>query len=307
MLVSHLLVETYRNDQISKLPDEVLVNIVGRLDDIADSARTGVLSTGWRRIPAMLPSIVMSVDSFKPKHHRRRELGHGYADRAKANMIEAARAKTAMIRSARANASILGGNKARGLYAIDVLRLEFYLADDSVSIGRAVADGMATHKVGLAEQLRSFVGACRSAFGGFARVKLQNPRLPDDGLPKILSTCKQLEFLRLYNCDGGHLFVLEVDHPRLGELEIIDCDFERMTLFLLVLALLVVSRWISPHDPVSFGHVPLLTSVSMANTPSVQKYLSEKCIKMNVSRTKIHLDTSIPPTSIFGRREYLSY
>ena len=33
--------------------------------------------------------------------------------------------------------------------------------------------------------------------------------------------------------------------------------------------------------------------------------LVEKCIKMNVSRTKIHLDTSIPPTSISGRREYI--
>ena len=28
-------------------------------------------------------------------------------------------------------------------------------------------------------------------------------------------------------------------------------------------------------------------------------------IKMDVSRTKIHLDTSISMTSIFGRREYL--
>ncbi|XBI68316.1 hypothetical protein VPH35_047532 [Triticum aestivum] len=172
------------DDLISKLPDEVLV------------------------------SIVMSVDSFKPKHHRRPrpELRHEYADRANAAMIEAARANAAMIGAARANAAMIGAarNKTRSLYAIDVLRLEFYLGDHSVSIGRAVADAMPTHKVALAvftiltpkeiwqcsnsdllaygRQLRSFVGACRSAFGGIARLKLQNLRLPDDGLPKILST-----------------------------------------------------------------------------------------------------------------------
>ena len=37
--------------------------------------------------------------------------------------------------------------------------------------------------------------------------------------------------------------------------------------------------------------------------PSVWNYLSHKLIKMDVSRTKIRLDTSISPTSISGRRE----
>ena len=44
-----------------------------------------------------------------------------------------------------------------------------------------------------------------------------------------------------------------------------------------------------------------------STTPSVRKYLSDKWIKMNVSQTKIHLDTSIFPTSISGRREYIIY
>ena len=41
------------------------------------------------------------------------------------------------------------------------------------------------------------------------------------------------------------------------------------------------------------------------NTPSVRKYLSEKWINMDVSRTKIHLDTFISTTSISGRRKYM--
>ena len=39
-------------------------------------------------------------------------------------------------------------------------------------------------------------------------------------------------------------------------------------------------------------------------TPSVPKYLSKKLIKIDVSRIKICLNTSISPTSISGRREY---
>ncbi|KAF7032971.1 hypothetical protein CFC21_044099 [Triticum aestivum] len=289
MLVSHLFVETYiedGDDLISKLPDEVLFNVVGRLDDIDDAARTGVLSTWWRWIPAMLPNIVMSVDSFKPKHRRRWELGHEYLDRAKADMIEAARATTAMIGATRDSAimvgaarSMLGMNNTRSLYAIDVLHLEIYLGYHSVSIGPAIADAMATDKIGLAKrQLRSFVGACWSAFGGLVHLKLRNLRLPDDGLPKILSTCKWLQFLMMYNCDAGHLFVLEVEHPRLGELEIVDCDYDRVELkWLPELTLFTVSRWISPHDLVSFGHVPLLRSVSMANTCLTEHKVPQSC------------------------------
>ena len=42
----------------------------------------------------------------------------------------------------------------------------------------------------------------------------------------------------------------------------------------------------------------------LLTTPSVRNYLSSKWMKMDVSRTKIHLDTSISMTSISGRREY---
>ena len=45
-------------------------------------------------------------------------------------------------------------------------------------------------------------------------------------------------------------------------------------------------------------------TVLLNYTPSVRNYLSHKWIKVDVSRTKLHLDTSILMTSISGRREY---
>jgi hypothetical protein len=116
-----------------------------------------------------------------------------------------------MIEAAR---SMFGRSKTSSLYAIGVLRLEFYLREECISIGRTVAGAMVRHNVGLTEfmiltkkeigqcskrdlivhgiQLRSFIAACPSAFGSLAHLKLQNLRLRAelDGFLGVLSTCK---------------------------------------------------------------------------------------------------------------------
>jgi hypothetical protein len=58
-----------------------------------------------------------------------------------------------------------------------------------------------------------------------------------------------------------------VEHPRLRELEIVRSEFERVDLnFLPELTTLTFSFWLSLHDPLSFGYVPLLHTVSISNT-----------------------------------------
>lgn len=186
-----------------------------------------------------------------------------------------------------ATRSILGSRTAN-LYTIDLLRLQFYLGDDSILIGKAVSNTMATQKVCLAEftvmtkkdrtrctheeklaygrQLRSFIYACPNAFSGLTRLKLEN-LISETDFPKIFSTCTRLEFLRLHGCGMGMFSLLEVEHPLLSELEIADCSFEEVYLkWLPKITLLTFSDWISQHDPVTFGYVPLLQSMSINNT-----------------------------------------
>ncbi|KAF7087202.1 hypothetical protein CFC21_090407 [Triticum aestivum] len=292
------LLEEYGHDWLSNLPDDILLNIVERLD-IADVARTSVLSNRWKEVPAMLSKIVITVDSFKrklPKSNLPCFDAH-----PNSTMIEATN-------------SILGNRSCTNLYTIRLLRMEFYLGDDCVYIGQAVTDTIVTQNVGMAEftvmtkkevtqctdkdllyygrKFMSFFYTCPNAFNALTGLKLQNLRLAESELPEIVSTCKRLEFLHLLNCDMGKLSFLELEHPQLSELEIVDSEFERVDLkWLPKLTVLTFSDWITQHDPLSFGYVPLLKSVSISNTAlSYHKMLKLSEFLGKVTIRDLHLN-----------------
>jgi hypothetical protein len=57
-----------------------------------------------------------------------------------------------------------------------------------------------------------------------------------------------------------------LEHPQLSEFEIVGCHFEIIDLkWLPKLTLLTFSNWVSLHDPLSFGHVPLLQRLNITN------------------------------------------
>lgn len=269
-----ICVAKYGEDRLSKLPDDILLTIVERLD-IADAARTSIFSRRWKQIPAMLSKIDITVDTFECLYHRsNRKLPYYDAAQLKSIIVEATR-------------SILGSRSAN-LYTIRLLRVKFYLGDDSIVIGQTVANTMATQNVGFAEfaimttkrgivctvedmlnygkQLVSLVYTCTSAFSGLTSLKLQKLRLAESEFPKIFGICRRLEFLSLEYCDMGMLSFLELEHPQLSKLVILNCHFEMVDLkWLPKLTLLTFSGWISLRDPLSFGHVPLLQSVNITN------------------------------------------
>ncbi|KAM0858745.1 hypothetical protein ACQ4PT_047630 [Festuca glaucescens] len=266
--------QKYGEDRLSKLPDDILLTIVERLD-IADAARTSIFSRRWKHIPAMLSKVVITVDPFERlRQWSNKKLPYYDAIRLNSTMIEATR-------------SILGSRSAN-LYTIRLLRMKFYLGDDSIFIGQAVSSTVATQNVGFAEfeimtrkdgslcsdedllnygrQLVSFVYICPTAFSGVTSLKLQNLRLPESEFPKNFGICRRLEFLSLEYCDMGILSFLELEHPQLSELVIADCHFEMVDLkWLPKLTLLTFSGWVALDDPLSFGHVPLLQSVNITN------------------------------------------
>ncbi|CAM0909984.1 unnamed protein product [Alopecurus aequalis] len=258
-------------DRLSKLPDDVLLNIVERLD-ITHVARAAILCRRWKQIPAMLSKIVITVGSFKPKRRRRRLTSHAIV-RANTSVLEATR-------------SILE-SRTGSLYTIRLLSIQFYLGDDSIFIGQTVANTIATQKVASIEfkiltkagmnckcddqltygrQFMSFFDSCPNAFGGLAHLWLENLRLGESYFPKIFGLCKQLEFLRLQKCDTGHMSLLEVEHPQLRELVIAISTLERIDLkWVPKLTVLKFNGFLSPDDPFSLGYVPLLHTVSIIN------------------------------------------
>uniref|UniRef100_A0A8R7QV18 F-box domain-containing protein n=1 Tax=Triticum urartu TaxID=4572 RepID=A0A8R7QV18_TRIUA len=266
--------EEDESDRLSNLPEGVLLDILGRLD-IADAARTRILARRWKEISTMLSNFFITVGSYDDEHNR--ELTCDDVVRANANVLGATR-------------SLLESRTSTSLCSINLLRVQFFLGDgDVTSIGQSLANTMAINKVGSAEltlftmkestrcrkddvltygmQFKSFFDSCPKAFNGLARLKLENLRLAESsGLPEIFSICKQLEFLRLYNCDMGYLSLLEVSHPLLCELEIVKCDFERVDLvWLPKLKMLTYSWRVCEHDPLSFDYVPLLQTLSLTS------------------------------------------
>uniref|UniRef100_A0A0E0DFE7 F-box domain-containing protein n=1 Tax=Oryza meridionalis TaxID=40149 RepID=A0A0E0DFE7_9ORYZ len=113
------------------LPDDVLLSILNKLDT-RDAVRCSLLSRRWSRVPGMLASIELDVDSFAPDHD------HDHDDGFTSTLSESARSNHAMVRAVQ---SILAARESR--HAIRRLDLSFLSRDESVGIVRAVDDAMA--------------------------------------------------------------------------------------------------------------------------------------------------------------------
>uniref|UniRef100_A0ACD5UHV4 Uncharacterized protein n=1 Tax=Avena sativa TaxID=4498 RepID=A0ACD5UHV4_AVESA len=283
-------------DRLSELSDDVLLNIVERLD-ITDVARIATLSRRWKQIPAMLSKIILTVRSFEPKHRWRKSTSH--------DMV---RANTRMVKATR---SILE-SRTGSLYTIQLMSMQFYLGDDSISIGQTVANTIGTQKVASVEftiltepgknctsdmltygkQFMSFFDSCPNAFGGLAYLWLENVRLSESYFPKIFGICKQLEFLHLWQCDTGHLSLLEVQHPQLSELVISCSSHQRVDLkWVPKLKVVKFNVFESPDDPFSLGYVPLLQTVSIINTAlSGHKMLKLSELLRKTAISNLHLN-----------------
>ncbi|CAM0943303.1 unnamed protein product [Alopecurus aequalis] len=188
--------------------------------------------------------------------------------------------------------SMLACRNHPGGCTIRLLSTEFYLRDDApISIGRAVGDAMATHKIEEAEftvctvkarrrctdddlvnfgaQIVSFFNACPNAFVGLTSLYLENCRFAEtDFVSNILTTCKQLKYLCFTNCDKEGFIQLQVEHAELIELSFVDCGFDKVQLkWLPKLTRTTFDTWGTFEElPLSFGHVPLLEILTLKNT-----------------------------------------
>uniref|UniRef100_A0ACD5VGL9 Uncharacterized protein n=1 Tax=Avena sativa TaxID=4498 RepID=A0ACD5VGL9_AVESA len=173
---------------------------------------------------------------------------------------------------------------------INLLSITFFLKDgDPISIGRAVAQTMATHKVEMAEftimterdatqcvddniasygkHFILFFDACRDTFSGLTRLHLENLRFGESDITNILILCKLLKDLRLFNCDSGDMTTLQVDHSQISVLGIVDCLFSKVILnWLPKLTRMTFEGWIAYHYPLSVCYAPLLEAFNLTNT-----------------------------------------
>ena len=264
-----------RDDMLSALPDDILVNILDRLN-VPEAARTSILARRWGQLCGKLSRLIISVQDFLPEG----------VLHSNVSVDELVRTNAAVVQ---ATESILACRNP-GEHTIRLLSTTFYLRDDApLSIGRAVGHAMATHLVEVAKfsvrtgtddiaeidddelvtcgrKFMVFFDACSNAFGGLTSLELQNLRFGESDISSILVSCKRLKHLHLYNCDSGEHSTLQVEHAHLNELCITQCRLAHVKLsWLPQLTQLVFDGWIDYDDPLFIGHVPLLKSVSLTN------------------------------------------
>ncbi|VAI51856.1 unnamed protein product [Triticum turgidum subsp. durum] len=264
-----------KDDRLSALPDDVLVNILDRLN-VREAARTSILSRRWTQLCAKLSRLIISALDFLPEGVLCTNISDDELVRINAAVVQA-------------TDSILT-RRNPGEHTIRLLSTRFYLRDDvPISIGRAVGHAMAAHLVDNAKftvmtgkyeisdmaeddlitsarNFMLFFDACPSAFGGLTALDLENLRFGESDISNVLITCKRLKHLRLYNCDSGDCSTLQVEHAHLSELSIVHCMLERVELkWLPQLTTMVFEGWLQFQDPLFIGHVPLLEVVSLTN------------------------------------------
>ncbi|KAM0931616.1 hypothetical protein ACQ4PT_000222 [Festuca glaucescens] len=264
-------------DRLSKLPKDVLLNILERVDTF-DAIRTCILSKRMQNLPSMLSQIVLVLST---------------RDLIRMNGVVAD--VTDRILQTRAPE-----------ITIRMLKLRFILRlDDCLSIGKSVALSMATQKLDAAEfeistqtvseyctkanmlyfakQFNMFIGDCPDAFAGLTRLHLQNMRFREPDIHNILSTCKRLESLHLFQCDAGIHSVLQVEHVGLVELDITFALFRTIDL--------QYDTWSGFEIPLVLGFVPQLSKLNPIKKYTLDKTLVLRDLLANVpSISELHLD-----------------
>uniref|UniRef100_A0A0E0GC40 F-box domain-containing protein n=1 Tax=Oryza nivara TaxID=4536 RepID=A0A0E0GC40_ORYNI len=268
----HITSNADLQDRISQLPDDILLAILDGLN-VRDAARTSLLSKRWRPLPTMISHLTIDVSDFDPKSMS--SFSDDELGRINATVVKATK-------------SILACRKSNE-HTISLLSMRFYLRDDDcISFGHTVGHVMATQKVEMIEftiltekddnqcidddfivygrRFALFFSYCPNTFGGLTGLQLENLRFGEPEIIDVLNTCKRLHYLRLYNCSSGISTFLEVEHLQLSELSIINCRFGIIKLSSLPkLTRMIFGGWIAFQDPLSFGHVPLLESVTLTN------------------------------------------
>ncbi|KAF8703508.1 hypothetical protein HU200_032316 [Digitaria exilis] len=262
--------ENDQEDRISKLPDDILIFVLDKLQP-CDIALAAVVSKRWRHLTNLRSNIFIDVAHF--------------IEGTSVNTLEEL-VRTSVSAVEAVKRILPHSNQSQN--TLNRLGIRFYLRDESIDIVRSVDKAMTTRKVVKAEfviiteiseeyntdddmmdngrRLMTFVDACPRAFGGLTHLSLHSVRLGKSDFCNVLDTCKKLECLRLNDCDAGNKSVLKIEHSQLAELSIVSSGMERAELIWLPrLTHLTCRNWLPSQDeyPLSFHHVPQLQRLTL--------------------------------------------
>ncbi|XP_048545586.1 uncharacterized protein LOC125524651 isoform X1 [Triticum urartu] len=256
-------------DRISALPDDVLLEILERLDDMREAVRAGALSTRWRHLPHRLSHLVLDIMHFGlGTSTSRADLG------GSSSAVEAMQAYTRALYRSLSPCPPPAGCKR----AIKTLILRFLPVTDLTSIGHAVEDVVShgeTEFLGFyiyspdrygREGIMSFSTTCPVAFRWLTKLTFLNLSLVNSDINKLITDCGRLRILTLLSCHFPG-FELKIDAPFSGLHELYCVNFYWASVELIDVPKLT-EVWYQESEGhgiplVRFGHVLQLRHVSL--------------------------------------------
>uniref|UniRef100_A0A0E0QTA5 F-box domain-containing protein n=1 Tax=Oryza rufipogon TaxID=4529 RepID=A0A0E0QTA5_ORYRU len=269
--------ETVGDDRISALPDDILLQILERLD-LPMAIRTSTLSRRWLQLPRLLSHLIIDITHFMPAPPRRA---------VNFNVDQIMAAYTAAVNNLLLSSPSSSNSNTRRI--IKRMQLSFFLSEDPsylCSVGHAVGAIVDAGKTDLLEfslwsdvgkltlehcqllrqRFMSFSHSCPVAFRWLTNLALRNLAFQESDVSHILNTCHNLKFLALCSCVSDFV-VLKIDapHSELLTLEIVTCGFDRVDLIHLPnLRRVVCWDWCLPNPPIRFGNVTRLHNMSLS-------------------------------------------
>jgi hypothetical protein len=253
-------------DRLSALTDDVLLHILGRVD-LATAARTSILSKQWRNLPWLLSELNLHVTDFLcPDDHVE----------AAQQMDQAMASFTKATRSFLAQAHITHDTVMR--LSLKLYMTGNYKYDIGLLVSEAIDNGMVKDldlaildkkkccknedRLQQARDLDWFFSEYPSMIRCLTRLHLQNVRFAEWDISHLLfDCCKQLQYLRLDNCDAGKWSVWQINAPNsnIRILEVCLSWLKRLEVLCLPkLERLNCEAWLYHELPLHFGLVSSL-------------------------------------------------
>ncbi|RLN40864.1 putative F-box/LRR-repeat protein [Panicum miliaceum] len=260
-------------DRLSKLPDDILLDILGK-GSIHACIRAS-FSSRWRHLPSLLSHISLDISDFLRSDY----------DSLNPKAID--KAMSYLNKVARISLAASGRKVTLKAVSLRLLLATSYLYDIGKIVCDAIDNGevkslelaLPTVKISLeccemdmvryAKSIVYFFEASTNLFRHITRLFLHNARFDELQMHRLLNSCEQLQYLVLNNCDTGDQSVLKTDTPnsKITYLKLFSCCFEKVEFLCLPkLPELHYDLWYSMNSPFSFGIVPCLEKVRLVSS-----------------------------------------
>ncbi|CAO2178015.1 unnamed protein product [Urochloa humidicola] len=261
-------------DMISKLSDDVLILILEKVN-LTTAMKASVLSKRWRNFPLLLTQLNIDIKDFFHEPDADPTVDD-HIHKAMSSLTEAVRNMLARTRRKSVIAKLSISLFLTNIYSHEIGSIVNEAVENGMVKDIELISGVERLPIDVADdEMVKHADGINSLFGTYPKIScylrnlvLYNATFCESDLHNLLaSTCTELQYLYLFQCDTGinTLFKIDAPNSKLNILEFAYCSWRRVEVVCLPkLEYLILGHWSSPyHLPLTLGFVPCLKEVDI--------------------------------------------